>query len=42
MEPEPENGDSMQENNGNTDEVKDMDDNGKNEESESIKMDSSS
>ncbi|TXG60154.1 hypothetical protein EZV62_014727 [Acer yangbiense] len=42
MEPEPENGDSLQENNGNTDEVKDMDDNGKNEESESIKMDSSS
>ncbi|KAK3211261.1 hypothetical protein Dsin_015967 [Dipteronia sinensis] len=42
MEPEPENGDSLQENNGNTDEVKDMDDNRKNEESESIKMDSSS
>ncbi|KAK2656491.1 hypothetical protein Ddye_009543 [Dipteronia dyeriana] len=42
MEPEPENGDSLQENNGNTDEVKDMDDNGKNEESESIKMDSCS
>ncbi|KAK4840171.1 hypothetical protein QYF36_001490 [Acer negundo] len=42
MEPEPENGDSLQENNGNTDEVKDMDDNGKNEELESIKMDSSS
>ncbi|KAK0604800.1 hypothetical protein LWI29_019597 [Acer saccharum] len=41
MEPEPENGDSLQENNGNTDEVKDMDDNGKKEESERIKMDSS-